>query len=54
MDWIQVVVILISLIGNLGANFSMFLWNRSESNADRRDFHAGLTSHREEIKISIA
>ena len=34
MEWLQVLVLILS---NLGIVVPLFLWNRSESNADRRE-----------------
>lgn len=35
MEWLQFAVIILTFAG-------LFIWNRTEANADRRDFVAGL------------
>ena len=47
MEWLQVLVLILS---NLGIVIPMFLWNRSESNADRRDTNALIQAIREDMK----
>ena len=46
MDWIQVLTI-------VAANFAMFLWVRSEANADRRDFMQALRLISDDIKAEM-
>jgi len=46
MDWIQVLVI---VLANLGVMVTLFLWVRSEGNADRRE----LTQFIREIQAEI-
>ena len=45
MDWIQTCVI---LFGNMAWMIPLFLWNRSEANADRRDIVNLMFSMKEE------
>lgn len=42
MDWIQVLTI-------LGGNLAIFLWVRTEANADRREIHAAQRQDRQEL-----
>lgn len=47
MDWLQVLVI---IAGNFGIIIPLFLWVRSESNTDRREFHGLIREIRDEMK----
>ena len=43
MEWTQFLILIVSMGG-------MFLWNRSESNADRREAYSILKAIQDEIK----
>lgn len=47
MDWTQFTIF---FVGNLVFTLTLWLWNRSESNADRRDLMAVVMSIHEEVK----
>lgn len=47
MDWTQVLAI---IIGNAALIIPLFLWNTTESNADRRDMMNLIKGIQEEIK----
>ena len=47
MDWLQILVL---LGGNLALILPLWLWNRSEANADRRDIMNILIEMKEEMK----
>ena len=43
MEWMQLAIIIVTLGG-------LFLWNRSESNSDRRMFYQLLTEMKDEMR----
>lgn len=47
MDWTQAVVI---IAANLAVTVPLWLWNRTEANADRREISAVLRELKEEMK----
>lgn len=47
MDWMQILVL---MFGNAAIVIPLFLWNRSESNADRRDIMNLISAIKEEMK----
>jgi hypothetical protein len=51
MDWVQIMVL---MFGNAAIVIPLFLWNRSESNADRRELRQSMDTQllaiREEMK----
>ncbi len=46
MDWLQVLVI---IFGNVAWVLPLWLWSRSESNADRREIREEMNADRREI-----
>lgn len=54
MEWIQVLTIILSVVGaNLALILTLFLWNRSESNSDRRDLVEMVNNFKNEIQTEI-
>jgi hypothetical protein len=47
MDWIQFATF---MIGNIAFTLTLWLWNRAESNSDRREIMALIKSISEEMK----
>jgi hypothetical protein len=47
MTWLHVLAI---WVGNIGIVIPLFLWIRSESNADRREIHGILREMKDEMK----
>lgn len=51
MDWLQVLVLVITIIvGNISLVLPLWLWNRSESTADRREVMSVLREMKDEMK----
>lgn len=50
MDWMQVLVILLSIFGIFGSVLGLFFWNRSESRNDYRHIEALVSAIHAEIK----
>lgn len=42
-EWSQIILMVITITG-------LFLWNRTESNSDRREIHSVLTAIQQEMK----
>lgn len=50
MDLGIIIAIVGSMIAIVGVIIALFLWNRTEANADRRDFASIILAIQEEIK----
>jgi replication initiation and membrane attachment protein DnaB len=54
MDWLQILTLLFGyIIGNAALIVPLWLWNRSEANADRRELRAAMDASQAEMKAEM-